>query len=169
MSAISIPDFLSGLSPWQKVIVILAFFALVGFLLWLLLGYSASPTPSVSVSPAAITYHESDTTKPLRNLMQVVADYYPYLILIMILFILGHTYVGWFSAFKGALIGGLLLCGTGVAMMYQGISVDGVMDIKTQLISGSIRSSSAGLLVFIVGSALSLSAIWRLGRKENAE
>jgi hypothetical protein len=162
----------NGLTPWQKVIVLISLFILVGFVSWLILG-NWPHDEAASLNKVAHGYTpvqgEYDSTKPLRNLMQIVADFYPYLILIMVFFVVGNTYVNWVSAFKAAFVGGMFLCAAGVAMMYQGIVTDGVMDLKTQFFSGSIRSSSAGFIVFVIGSAFCLSAIWRLGRKGSSD
>ena len=46
-----------------------------------------------------------------------------------------------------ALIGGFLLAGVGALMMWLGISAEGAIDIKGTVLSGSIRTGSAGLFI----------------------
>ncbi len=46
---------------------------------------------------------------------------------------------------------GVVLEIVGIIMLYQGITAEGVVDLKTQLFSGKITSTSAGLFVMIIG------------------
>jgi quinol-cytochrome oxidoreductase complex cytochrome b subunit len=46
-----------------------------------------------------------------------------------------------------ALIGAFVLFGIGAWMLYQGISAEGVVDLKSSFLSGTISSSSAGLFM----------------------
>ena len=45
------------------------------------------------------------------------------------------------------LLGGMCLFGLGAWMLYQGISADGALDINSSLVSGKLKTSSAGLFV----------------------
>lgn len=46
-----------------------------------------------------------------------------------------------------ALLGALVLCVIGALMMWQGVSGEGVIDIKSSILSGSLKSGSAGLFI----------------------
>lgn len=45
------------------------------------------------------------------------------------------------------LIGGMCLFGLGAWMLFQGISAEGALDLSTSLVSGKLKTSSAGLFV----------------------
>jgi hypothetical protein len=47
----------------------------------------------------------------------------------------------------GALVGGFVLFLLGALMLYQGISAEGLVDLKSTLLSGSIKTASAGLYI----------------------
>jgi hypothetical protein len=47
----------------------------------------------------------------------------------------------------GALIGGFVLFLLGALMLYQGISAEGLLDLKSALLSGSVKTASAGLYI----------------------
>jgi hypothetical protein len=44
-----------------------------------------------------------------------------------------------------ALVGAFVLFGIGAWMLFQGISAEGVVDLKSSVLSGTIKASSAGL------------------------
>lgn len=46
-----------------------------------------------------------------------------------------------------ALVGGLVLFALGCWMLYQGIKVEGQVDLKSTVLSGTLKASSAGLYV----------------------
>lgn len=46
-----------------------------------------------------------------------------------------------------ALLGALALLGLGAYMMWQGIAAEGAIDIKSSLLSGSVKTGSAGLFI----------------------
>ena len=46
-----------------------------------------------------------------------------------------------------AVIGAFALFGIGAWMLFQGISAEGVVDLKSSILSGTIKASSAGLYV----------------------
>lgn len=46
-----------------------------------------------------------------------------------------------------ALIGAMLLFSMGAYMMWQGISAEGAIDIKSSVVSGSLKTGSAGLFI----------------------
>jgi hypothetical protein len=62
-----------------------------------------------------------------------------------------------------ALIGALVFFGLGAFMMWRGISAEGAIDIKSEVLSGSIKTGSAGLflaflsfsmIVFVLASTI---------------
>jgi hypothetical protein len=46
-----------------------------------------------------------------------------------------------------ALIGSMVLFGVGAYMMFQGIGAEGAIDIKSSVVSGSLKTGSAGLFI----------------------
>jgi hypothetical protein len=65
-----------------------------------------------------------------------------------------------------ALVGGFGLFGLGAWMLYQGIAAEGVINLKSSILSGTIKTSSAGLyicffalfvIVFVLVSLVALS------------
>jgi hypothetical protein len=55
-----------------------------------------------------------------------------------------------------ALLGGFALCGLGAYMMWLGVGAEGAVDIKSSVMSGSIKTGSAGLFLIFFGSAIVL-------------
>lgn len=53
-----------------------------------------------------------------------------------------------------ALIGALVMFGIGAFMMWQGISAEGAIDIKSSVLSGSIKTGSAGLFIAFLSFAV---------------
>ncbi len=53
-----------------------------------------------------------------------------------------------------ALIGALVMFGLGAFMMWQGISAEGAIDIKSSVLSGSIKTGSAGLFIAFLSFAV---------------
>lgn len=50
-----------------------------------------------------------------------------------------------------ALIGGFLLCGLGALLMWLGVGAEGAVDIRSSLLSGTIKTGSAGLFTLFFG------------------
>lgn len=55
-----------------------------------------------------------------------------------------------------ALLGGFTLCGLGAYMMWLGVGAEGAVDIKSSVMSGSVKTGSAGLFLIFFGSAIVL-------------
>lgn len=55
-----------------------------------------------------------------------------------------------------ALLGGFALCGLGAFMMWLGVGAEGAVDIKSSVMSGSVKTGSAGLFLIFFGSAIVL-------------
>jgi len=64
-----------------------------------------------------------------------------------------------------ALVGALLLLLLGAFMMWQGISTEGSIDIKSSLLSGSIETGSAGLFVAFLGFCIAVFALLAPSRR----
>ena len=68
-----------------------------------------------------------------------------------------------------ALIGALLLAVVGSLMMWFGISADGAIDIKSTVISGSIKTASAGLFILFFAFAIIVYVLASLGALHRAK
>jgi hypothetical protein len=55
-----------------------------------------------------------------------------------------------------ALLGGFVLCGLGAYMMWLGVGAEGSVDLKSAVMSGSVKTGSAGLFLIFFGSAIVL-------------
>lgn len=53
-----------------------------------------------------------------------------------------------------ALLGAFALCGIGAYMMWLGIGAEGTVDIKSSVMSGTVKTGSAGLFLIFFGSAI---------------
>lgn len=63
-----------------------------------------------------------------------------------------------------ALMGAFIMFAIGAVMMWQGISAEGTIDIKSSILSGSIQTGSAGLFIsflsfFIIAMVLLLTGV----------
>ena len=68
-----------------------------------------------------------------------------------------------------ALIGGFLLLILSALMMWHGINAEGAIDIKTSILSGSIKTGSAGLFLAFFAFAIIVYAIATAGLRGGAE
>jgi hypothetical protein len=57
------------------------------------------------------------------------------------------------------LLGALLLLGLGALMMWKGVSAEGVIDVRSVLISGSLKTGSAGLCIVFLAFLLAVFSI----------
>lgn len=64
-----------------------------------------------------------------------------------------------------ALAGGFILCGLGAYMMWLGIGAEGVVDIKSSVLSGTVKTGSAGLFIMFFGFAIILFVLATLTAK----
>lgn len=64
-----------------------------------------------------------------------------------------------------ALVGGFLLVGLGAWLMWLGVGADGAIDIKSSLLSGSIKTGSAGLFIGFFGCVIVLFVLTTLTTK----
>lgn len=62
-----------------------------------------------------------------------------------------------------ALIGAFLLAVVGSLMMWFGISADGAIDIKSTVVSGSIKTASAGLFILFFAFCIIVYVLGSLG------
>lgn len=64
-----------------------------------------------------------------------------------------------------ALIGALIMFCVGAFMMWQGISAEGAIDIKSSVLSGSIKTGSAGLFIAFLAFAVMVFVLTAAGQK----
>jgi hypothetical protein len=67
-----------------------------------------------------------------------------------------------------ALIGGFLLCGLGGWLMWLGVGADGSVDIKTSVLSGSVKTGSAGLFILFFGFGIVLFVLATLSGNKSS-
>jgi hypothetical protein len=66
-----------------------------------------------------------------------------------------------------ALVGGFLLCGLGAYMMWLGVGAEGVVDIRSSVLSGTVKTASAGLFIIFFGFAIIVFVLATLGAKSS--
>lgn len=64
-----------------------------------------------------------------------------------------------------ALIGGFLLCSLGALLMWLGVGAEGAVDIRSTLLSGSIKTGSAGLFTLFFGFGIIIFVLGSLNAK----
>jgi len=64
-----------------------------------------------------------------------------------------------------ALIGALVMFGLGALMMWQGISAEGAIDVKSSVLSGSIKTGSAGLFMVFLSFLVIVFVLSSIGKK----
>ena len=64
-----------------------------------------------------------------------------------------------------ALIGGLLLCALGAYLMWLGVGAEGAVDIKSSVLSGTIKTGSAGLFTLFFGFGIIIFVLATLNAK----
>jgi hypothetical protein len=64
-----------------------------------------------------------------------------------------------------ALVGGFLLCGLGALLMWLGVGAEGAVDIKSAVLSGSIKTGSAGLFTLFFGFGIIIFVLGSLNAK----
>jgi hypothetical protein len=64
-----------------------------------------------------------------------------------------------------ALIGALVMFGLGAFMMWQGISAEGAIDIKSSVLTGSIKTGSAGLFIAFLSFAVIVFVLTSIGKR----
>jgi energy-converting hydrogenase Eha subunit E len=68
-----------------------------------------------------------------------------------------------------ALVGGFLLCGLGAYLMWLGVGAEGSVDIKSSILSGSVKTGSAGLFLIFFGGAIVMFVLATLGASAGAK
>lgn len=68
-----------------------------------------------------------------------------------------------------ALLGAFTLSGLGAYMMWLGIGAEGTVDIKSSVMSGSIKTGSAGLFLIFFGSAIVIFVLAGLSASASAK
>jgi hypothetical protein len=68
-----------------------------------------------------------------------------------------------------ALIGAMLLFAIGVVMIWQGISAEGAIDIKSSFLSGSVKTGSAGLFIAFLSFAIIAFVLLSLGKQQEPQ
>lgn len=64
-----------------------------------------------------------------------------------------------------ALVGGFLLCALGALLMWLGVGAEGAVDIKSAVLSGSIKTGSAGLFTLFFGFGIIIFVLGSLNAK----
>lgn len=64
-----------------------------------------------------------------------------------------------------ALLGGFLLCGLGALLMWLGVGAEGSVDIKSSVLSGTVKTASAGLFILFFGFGIILFVLASLTAK----
>ena len=64
-----------------------------------------------------------------------------------------------------ALVGGFLLCGSGGILMWLGVGAEGVVDIKSSILSGTVQTGSAGLFTLFFGFGIIIFVLATLSVK----
>jgi len=68
-----------------------------------------------------------------------------------------------------ALIGGFLLCGIGAALMWFGVGAEGTVGIKSSVMSGTVKTGSAGLFTLFFGFGVIIFVIASFTVRESGE
>lgn len=68
-----------------------------------------------------------------------------------------------------ALIGAFFLAVVGSLMMWLGISADGAIDVKSAVISGSIKTASAGLFILFFAAGIIVYVLASLGNSQQTQ
>jgi hypothetical protein len=63
-----------------------------------------------------------------------------------------------------ALVGALVLFALGAFMMWQGIAAEGAIDIKSSVVSGSLKTGSAGLFIVFLSFVLVVFVLTSLSK-----
>lgn len=64
-----------------------------------------------------------------------------------------------------ALIAGFLLCCLGAFLMWLGVGAEGAVDIRSSVLSGSIKTGSAGLFILFFGFGIIIFVLGSLAAK----
>ena len=64
-----------------------------------------------------------------------------------------------------ALLGGFLLCGLGALLMWLGVGAEGVVDIRSSVLTGTIKTASAGLFILFFGFGIIIFVLATLSAK----
>lgn len=67
-----------------------------------------------------------------------------------------------------ALVGALILFALGAFMMWQGIAAEGAIDIKSSVVSGSLKTGSAGLFIVFLSFVLVVFVLTSLSKSQTA-
>jgi len=67
-----------------------------------------------------------------------------------------------------ALLGSLLLFILGAVMMWSGISAEGAIDIKSSILSGSVKTASAGLFICFLSFVIIVFVVFSLSHQSQA-
>lgn len=64
-----------------------------------------------------------------------------------------------------ALIGGFLLCALGALLMWLGVGAEGSVDVKSSVLSGTVKTASAGLFILFFGFGIIIFVLASLTAK----
>lgn len=64
-----------------------------------------------------------------------------------------------------ALLGGFFLCALGAYLMWLGVGAEGTVDIKSSVLSGTVKTGSAGLFIIFFGFSIVLFVLATLTAK----
>lgn len=67
-----------------------------------------------------------------------------------------------------ALLGGFFLCALGAYLMWLGVGAEGTVDIKSSVLSGTVKTGSAGLFIIFFGFSIVLFVLATLTAKASA-
>ena len=68
-----------------------------------------------------------------------------------------------------ALLGGFFLCALGAGLMWLGVGAEGTVDIKSSVLSGTVKTGSAGLFIIFFGFAIVLFVLASLGANASSK
>lgn len=64
-----------------------------------------------------------------------------------------------------ALVGGFVLCGVGGVLMWLGVGAEGSVDIKSSVLTGTVKTGSAGLFTLFFGFGIIIFVLASLSAK----
>jgi hypothetical protein len=67
-----------------------------------------------------------------------------------------------------ALVGGFLMCALGGWLMWLGVGAEGTVDIRTSVLSGSVKIGSAGLFLIFFGFGIVIFVLATIAAKSSA-
>lgn len=68
-----------------------------------------------------------------------------------------------------AIIGAFIMFGVGALMMWNGVSAEGTIDLKSPFLTGSLKTGSAGLFISFLSFFIISLVVFSLGEKEQKQ